>query len=176
MEIHARSMPIDDRIPAAERELFARWAAEIFAGSPLAKQLAWVSEFAYQVVVYQDSVPVSYLRIVDRTGLVDGHPVRMGGVADVMTPPQYRRKGFGGVAVEESGRAIFDGMQAQLGVLFCADELIPFYARHGWQLADCPVTIDQPGGKRLWPQHTMLLARPGETWAPKSIDICGLPW
>lgn len=176
MEILVKAMPIDDRIPAAERELFARWAAEILGGTPAASQFTWVKDWAYQVVVYSDSVPVSFLRIVDRNILVDGCPVRMGGVADVMTPPQHRRKGYAGLAVEEARRTIFDRLNARLGLLFCAEELVRLYAHHGWQLLDCPVTIDQPAGKRLWPQRTMLLARPGDQWAPKSIDVCGLPW
>lgn len=176
MEALAKAAPIDDRIPAAERETFARWAAEIFAGTPTANRFTWVNDWAYQVVVYRDSIPVSYLRIVDRTGLVDGYPVKMGGVADVMTPPEHRRKGFAGLAIEEARRTIFDRIKAGLGLLFCKEELVRFYARYGWQSVDCPVTIDQPSGKVVWPQCTMLLARPGETWAPKSIDVCGLPW
>ena len=176
MDIHTQASPIDDGTSATERETFARWAAEIFAGSAIARQFAWVDHWAYQVVVYRGSIAVSFLRIVDRTGLVDGCPVRMGGVADVMTPPEHRGKGFAGLALEKAREAIFDRMKVRLGVLLCAEELVHFYARHGWQLVDCPVTIDQPGGKQVWPQCTMLLARPGEMWTPKAIDLCGLPW
>jgi GNAT superfamily N-acetyltransferase len=176
VEIHTKASPIDDQIPASERDTFARWAAEIFAGSAVAKHFTWVNHWAYQVVVYRGSTPVSYLRLVDRIGLVDGYRVRMGGVADVMTPPDHRGKGFAGLALDEARNTIFDTMKAQLGVLLCAEELVHFYARHDWQLVDCPVTIDQPGGRRVWPQCTMVLGRPGETWVPKSIDLCGLPW
>jgi len=176
MEVHVQASPLDDRIPAEQRGIFARWAAQMFTGNPLARQLAWTDQFAYQVVVYLGSVPVSYLRIVDRAGLVDGQPLRMGGVADVMTPHEHRRKGYAGLAVEESQRVIFDLIKARLGLLFCAEELLPFYVRYGWQAVDCPVTMEQSDGRQLWPQRTMILPRPGETWAPHSIDICGLPW
>jgi len=176
MEIHAKTSPLDGSVPLAERDLFARWAVDILGGTPAAKQFTWVTEWAYQVVVYAGRIPVSHLRIVDRTILLDDGPVRMGGVADLMTPPEHRRKGFASLALQEARRTIFDRLQARLGLLFCAEELLGFYARHGWQRVDCPVLIDQPRGKMVWPQCAMVLARPGEMWTPKSIDACGLPW
>lgn len=176
MSIQVKAARLDDWRPAEEVAIFDRWATEIFAGTPAATQFTWVNHWAYRVVVYRDSVPVSHLRIVDRTALIDDRHVRLGGVADVMTPAEHRGKGFAGVAVDAARRAIFEAMNARLGMLFCRKELVPFYARHGWQEIDCPVTIDQPGGKQIWPQCTMLLTGPGDTWAPKAIDICGLPW
>ncbi len=176
MEIQVRVSRLDGQVPATDREVFARWATEIFAGTPAAKQFTWVDHWAYQVAVYADSSPVSHLRIVDRTVLIDAQPVRVGGVADVMTPAEFRGQGFAGRAMKEAAHVIFELMQARLGLLLCAPPLVRFYACYGWQMVDCPVSMAQPGGSVTWPQCTMLLVRPGETWAPRSVDLCGLPW
>ena len=94
----------------------------------------------------------------------------------MMTPPEHRRKGYAGLALQEAREVIFEKLRAQVGLLLCHRELVPFYARHGWQTVDCPVRFEQPSGSTVWPHRAMILAGAGEEWKPMSIDLCGLPW
>jgi predicted acetyltransferase len=176
MNIYAKATPFSQKLDPDEQELIVGWAKAIFGTMPLASQFTWTKGGAYRVVVYCNQQPVSYLKIIDRKGLLDEKPVKIGGVAGVQTPPEHRRKGYSGLALQETKRTIFNEMGAQLGLLLCEQELVPFYTRHGWQSVDCRVQFDQPSGKTVWPHHTMILAKSGESWNPKSIDLCGLPW
>ena len=176
MNIYAKVIPFSQKLDPDEQELLVGWAKEIFGTMPLASQFTWTKGGAYRVVVYCNQQPVSYLKIIDRTGLVDGKRVKIGGIAGVMTPSEHRRKGYSGLALQEAKRTIFDKMGVQLGLLLCEQELVQYYTRQGWQSVDCPVQFDQPSGKTVWPHHTMILTKSGESWNPKSIDLCGLPW
>jgi len=176
MAAFARATPIEEPLPPSQQEIIDRWASEIFGDTATTRQFTWASGGAHRVVVYNGQTPVGFLRIFDRQVLIDGAGTRVGGVGQVMTPPEHRRCGFAALALEEAKRTIFEKMGARLGMLFCQADVAPYYLRRGWRGLDCPVWIDQPSGKLAWPHCAMILARPGETWAPKSMDACGLPW
>lgn len=176
MNIYTRATPFSQTMDPNEQELIVSWAKAIFGTMPLASQFTWTKGGAYRAVVYCNQQPVSYLKIIDRIGLIDESPVKIGGIAGVMTPPEHRRKGYAGLALQKAKRTIFDEMGAQLGLLLCEQELVPFYTRHSWQSVDCTVQFEQPSGKTIWPHYAMILTKSGESWNPKSIDLCGLPW
>ena len=175
-EIYTRVTPFSQTMDPNEQELIVGWAKEIFGTMPLASQFTWTNGGADRVVVYFNQEPVSYLKIIDRTGLIDGKPVKIGGIAGVMTPPKNRQKGYCGLALQKAKQTIFNEMKAQLGLLLCEQELVQFYTKRGWQTINCPVQLYQPSGKTTWPHYTMILTKFGESWNPESIDLCGLPW
>jgi hypothetical protein len=172
----ARAAPLQQPLPPGEQETFDRWATEIFGNTPTSLQFVWDSGGVYRVIVRDGPAPVCSLKIFDRSVQIDGIATRIGGVGQVMTPPEHRRRGFAALALAEAKRTIFETMGAPLGMLFCQADMVPYYSRRGWQALSCPVWIDHPSGKVVWPHWAMILARPGESWAPQSIDACGLPW
>ena len=176
MNIYTKATPFSQTLDPNEQELIVDWAKKHFGTMPLASQFTWSKGGAYRVVVYYNQKPVSYLKIIERTGLIDGKPAKIGGIAGVQTPSEYRRKGYAGLALQEAKQTIFDKMGVQLGLLLCEQELVQYYTRQGWKSVDCPVQFDQPSGKTVWPHHTMILTKSGESWNPKSIDLCGPPW
>ena len=176
MSAYVRVNPLDENVAPGERETIRAWAKQIFCNIPLARQFEWTKEGAYRIVVYSGESLVSFLKILERTCLVDEQQVRIGGVAGVMTPPEHRGRGYAGLALREARRVIFEKLKAQLGLLLCEPELVKFYTRHGWQSVDCPVKFEQSSGNAVWPYCTMILAKPGKEWKPNSIDLCGFPW
>ncbi len=115
MNIYAKATPFSQTLDPDEQELIVRWAKEIVGTMPLVSQFTWSKGGAYRVVGYCNQQPVSYLKIIERTGLIDGKPAKIGGIAGVQTPPEHRRKGYAGLAMQEAKRTIFTKMGVQLG-------------------------------------------------------------
>jgi aminoglycoside 2'-N-acetyltransferase I len=176
MKVTAKVSGLRENVDPEERDIVLGWFRQNRGNMPHLSEFTWTKDGAYRVVVYSGEEPVSFLKIIDRTGLVDERPTKIGGVAAVITPPEHRRKGHATLALQEAERTILQTVRAQLGLLLCVADLIPFYSRQRWQPVQCPVQFDQPSGKTVWPHCTMILPRPGEPWDPQSIDLCGLPW
>lgn len=87
INIYTRATPFSQTMGQDEQELIVGWAKEIFGTMPLASQFTWSKGGAFRVVVYCNQQPVSYLKIIDRKGMIDGKPVKIGGIAGVQTPP-----------------------------------------------------------------------------------------
>ena len=176
MKVIAKVNRFNEYVDPAERDALLRWAQEKRGEIPYLSDYTWTKGGAYRVVVYREEEPVSLVKIIDRTGLVDGQSTKIGGVAAVVTLPEHRAKGYATLALQEAEKTIFEAVAAQLGLLFCVADLVPFYSRQRWEQVQCPVQFDQPSGKTVWPHCTMILPRPGDQWDPQSIDLCGLPW
>lgn len=87
MSAYVTVNPLNENVAPGERETIKAWAKQIFGNIPLARQFEWTKGGTYRIVVYSGKSPVSFLKILERTCLVDDQQVRIGGVAGVMTPP-----------------------------------------------------------------------------------------
>ena len=87
---------------------------------------------AWSVVLRDGEVIAAHVGIVDRTILAGGERVRVAGVQNVYSLPEYRGAGLGrrvlAAAMVEAGRLGMDG-----GLLFCTHRLERYYAADGWQ-------------------------------------------
>jgi len=68
-----------------------------------------------------------FYNIIERTVSIDGRPVRVAGVNNVITLPAYRGRGIASRLLRESQSVWFDSLGAECGLLLCADALLPFY-------------------------------------------------
>jgi hypothetical protein len=59
--------------------------------------------------------------------------------------------------MDRAERYLFEDLSLSLGILFCLDELVPFYAKRGWSLVEHPVTLEQSKGVVTWGAAVMLL-------------------
>lgn len=126
---------------------------------------------------YVESELVSFLNIVDRMGSADGKPIRLFGLNNVITEPGARKLGYSRLLNEAAIEFMKREDSLALGLLFCADELIPFYSRLGWEMFKGRVIIAQPAGEKIWPSNCMThrLGR-GEQVVFEEIHLKGLPW
>ena len=170
--------PAPEILTERERDLIGSWSRRFFGSHPLTTRFTWVATegVRFRVLVYTGEELVSHLRIIERIAHMDGKDVLVGGLGAVMTAPEHHRKSFSSIALREAERIIFDEMNAEIGFLLCLPDLVPFYIRRRWQLIECPVEIDQPTGKVVWPECAMLLPKPGMQFAPKTFDLGGLPF
>jgi GNAT superfamily N-acetyltransferase len=136
----------------------------------------WSTDHDWHILVEMDEQLASCLSIVERTCTVGGQPVRLGGIAGLATLPEWRGRGLAGAALQRAAAFMRDKLDAEFGLLLCRRDLVPYYRRFGWQLAEGPLTFAQPGGKVTYQEAAMVLPITGREWPPGMIDLCGLPW
>jgi hypothetical protein len=145
-----------------------------FGHIPIVQETKWAIP-DWTIILYDDSEIATFYNIIERSVTIDHNELAAAGINNVITPAKFRGKGFSTKALRDTEHFIFNNLKSDLGLLLCADDLVPFYKRLNWYKVDCPVYFDQPGRTKLWTANTMLLTR--ETVRlPKEINLNGLPW
>ena len=120
-----------------------------------------------RVVLFNGRI-VSVVQIFERETLIGGVPVKMGGLGSVGTLPQFRRRGFGTLALQDALR-FMEREGYDLSLLFTG--IHDYYAREGWRVfehasaltASVPQGLanDGAGGRRpvRWPEELPALMR-----------------
>ena len=147
---------------------------EEFGHIPIVNETEWATP-DWTIIYYHDDQIATFYNIIEREIIADNHRFKAGGINNVITPKAFRGQGYSSKLLRDTRNLLFDDLNCALGLLLCADALIPFYERLGWYTVDCPVHYDQSTGKKLWQANTMLLS-PKELIIPDSIDLNGLPW
>ena len=124
---------------------------------------------------------VSFLLIIRRTILVNGDPTPVAGVRGLATHPDYRRRGYGSVAMQRATEFVWQELRPQLALLLSSEMAVPFYRKLGWQVLTGPVFCEQPGRTANYteefPQCPAMVVMPDGSPAPSGpVDLCGLPW
>lgn len=160
-------------IDEKESTLLAEWARDIFGDAELAYEWAVPD---WRLLLWWRRDLVCTLAIVERTVKAGTVPIRVGGIGNVMTPPQWRRRGFARTAVEAAVDFMRDTLKLDAGVLLCSSQLVPYYRSMGWQHIEEPVSFRQPQGQVQWHEEAMILPCRRRDWPDGPIDLCGLPW
>ena len=162
-------------LPAALRPTLEAWSKVCF---PDQHGITWTCEAPWHVVVYEDGQPVSYLDILERPCTVDGQPVNLAGIGGVMTPPEFRKRGYASQALEAAAGFMRTRIDAPFALLVTGQSRIPFYGRLGWQPVEGPLRFFQPDGldKSDRIAVIMILSLRGDPWPGGEIDLRGLPW
>ena len=96
------------------------------------ERMRHVEELAGPLVLIEDGEILASLRVYDFTMLVNGAPVRMGGVSSVACLPEYRRKGYVGMLLRHSLEQMRAAGQP-LSTLYTPHPSL--YRRYGWMVA-----------------------------------------
>ena len=145
-----------------------------FGHIPIVAQTQWASP-DWTIILYENEEIATFYNIVERVIRVDGKSLKIGGINNVITPPAFRKRGFATKTLSETRHLIFDELDCEMGVLLCADDLIPFYQRLGWYKVDCPVYFEQHDGTKLWGANAMFLSEVDQI-VPKEVHLAGWPW
>jgi hypothetical protein len=156
-------------------ELRARVQRE-FGHVPIVKNHVWADP-DWIITGSIDERVVSFLNLIDRKAVADEKSVHLFGLNNVITESDCRRKGYSFALNNKALEFMKKQDPKAYGLLFCADDLVPFYEKMSWQSFYGSVLVSQPSGKKKWPSNCMIhcLGR-NETFEPKEIDLCGLPW
>lgn len=145
-----------------------------FGHIPIVKETTWASP-NWTVIFYEGNEIATFYNIVERTITIDDKDCFAAVINNVITPVKYRGKGLATQILNDTEDFIFNELKAGLGLLLCADNLLPFYEKLNWYRVKCPVYFQQSSGKKLWTANTMLRTHNIEI-QPNQIDLNGLPW
>lgn len=99
----------------------------------------WYNE-KFSLAVEVGNKLVSFLQIFDRTMMIEGKPVRFGGIGSVGTHPNHTKKGYASALLNHAVQ-VMEQEEMAGGVLFT--KIHPFYEKLGWQTLNLKEQIFQ---------------------------------
>jgi predicted GNAT family N-acyltransferase len=155
-----------------EKDQLLGWGSDIFKTEHL--DLIWRPK-AEQLVLYEGETPISTCGLLRQTVELCTAALDVGGIGGVVTRPEFRGRGYGGQLLEEALRIFREEYLLDAAMLFCREELVPFYRERGWQVLEAPVSILQATGTVTCP--TPVMVYPFQSpWPSGPVHIDSLPW
>jgi len=144
------------------------------------KTRAWHGSVpAWSVLIEHEGLVVAHVAVIDRTILVGDQALRVAGVGNVFTLPEYRGKGLY-FKVMKTAMAGARDQGLDCGLLFCAPRIEKVYAFIGWRtLHDVQVVrIDESGREAPIPDKniTMFLPLNRSEFPPGRVHLQGNDW
>jgi hypothetical protein len=119
---------------------------------------------------------VSNVHIIERTGTVGSQQVHLGGIGNIATKVEWRKRGYASEVIKEAVNLLHDPLQVDFGLMISTEEMVPHYERTSWKLVAGTITIEQAEGKKAFSIPVLVLLV-GKTEGPAGpIDPCGLAW
>lgn len=162
-------------LPAERRDELRLLASNEFDQFPIVRQTTWATP-DWSFLGMEGQNLACFYHLVERIVRFDGQPVQIVGLNNLVTAPSYKRRGLASQLLTLTATEWFSTLKAKHGLLLCADSLLPFYARLGWQRVSSEVRFDQNGAEQIWTANCMLLSPEREAVEPGEIDLRGLPW
>jgi aminoglycoside 2'-N-acetyltransferase I len=164
---------LEENVSDEERRQLFGWGEDIFGVTHL--NLKWRPKDLH-LFLDVDGRPVSHVGLLQHTIEVGGRPLKVCGVGGVVTARFAQGKGYGSHAMRSAEALMSEQWGVDFGVLFCRDELVPFYERLGWQLVKESVEIEQPSGPVASPMIVMALACKQSAWPAGPVKLNSFPW
>jgi len=159
-----RVKPLFDLVWPPETSAERPWGTVAFARPDL------------RVIVEADEQPVAHVGLHRREGIWRERPIRIGGIGDVLTHPDFRRQGLASLAIDAALHTLRDERSNDFALLFCTAEMASFYTSRNWKPYMGEVFAEQDGKRvrfeSLQPLVYYLKRAPHEG----ELDLCGLPW
>jgi len=130
----------------------------------------------WAVMVWEDEEMVSNVHIVDRVIRVGNQSVRVGGIGNIATKVEWRKRGYASEALKVAVDFLHDPLKVDFGLMIATEKMIPSYEKKGWKVVSQSMQIEQPEAKRALCYPVMFLPVEKTDWPGGEIDVCGLPW
>jgi predicted acetyltransferase len=130
----------------------------------------------WTVMVWEDDDLVTNVHIVERTVKVGDQAVRLGGIGNVATKVEWRKRGYARSALDTAQNFLRAPLNVDFGMMIATEPMISRYEKLGWSLAAHSMLVEQPDGKMMLNYPVMILPVCRQGWPKGEIDICGLPW
>ena len=130
----------------------------------------------WAVMVWEDEEMVSNVHIIERIVKVGDTLVRLGGIGNIATKVEWRRRGYASAALKVAQDFLRDPLKVDFGFMISTEAGIFHYEEIGWSVVAHTMVIDQPDGKAVLNVPAMILPVCKQDWPKGAIDLCGLPW
>lgn len=177
MSIEIEIVNGDQSGPRVE-ELFAQSSSEAGAKDDQAwRHIQWAKPDLRVLIDAPDSELACHTGIFFRTVTWNGQKVHIGGIGQVATRADLRRRGYASIAIDAAMQTMRDHDAAQFALLFCEPHNFEFYQSRGWQPFTGTVYVEQPAGRVRF-EAMAPFVRDLKRHAPSlgTLDLCGLPW
>lgn len=154
--------------PAAKPLLTSIW--------PLGGPIEWANPGLRVMIEDPDHGLVCHVGIYHRVGTWKERKVRMGGIGGVATHPDFRRRGYAGVALTAAIQTIRDERATDFILLVCEPHHFAFYGSRGWHAFGGELYAEQKGERVRFEAMAPYVF--DTRYGPRDgvIDLCGLPW
>lgn len=160
-----------DEIGPELRDDLERWTREVFGH--IAYEWAPAEWFATARI---EGLLVGSLKVVTREMTAADARVRVAGIGNVVTKPEYGKRGVATAMLRAAEDLMRAKLGAEFGLLICRRKVAPVYEKAGWIRVEGPTRFWQPSGIVIYPHDTMVLKLTTREWPGSPIDLCGLPW
>ncbi len=130
----------------------------------------------WAVMVWEDEDMVSNIHVIERTVKVGGESVKIGGVGNIATKVEWRKRGYASAALEVAQSFLLNALKVDFGLMIATKEMVPRYEKVRWMVVADSILIDQPDGMTRLNSPVMVLSVLKQDWPKGPIDLCGLPW
>jgi GNAT superfamily N-acetyltransferase len=138
-------------------------------------RLTWDTSYSQRILTRNDSGEIlSQVALIFRHARWNGMTLRVGGIAGVGTNPAFRGRGLATAGMKRAAEILVAG-SFDIGALFCAPEMAPFYERLGWRSFKDAVFIKQPGNDDFPWRGCMTLSVKSNV-SGGVLNIASLPW
>jgi predicted acetyltransferase len=130
----------------------------------------------WAIMVWEGEEMVCNIHIVERTARVGTVFLKLGGIGNVATKVEWRRRGFASAALKVAQDFLHDPLQVDFGLMITTDEMVPHYEKVGWNQVAHTMKIDQPDGRAKLDYAVLVLPVGKQDWPAGEIDLSGRPW
>ena len=123
-----------------------------------------------------DGEIVTQLGLLKREIRVGAVRMPVGGVGGVATHPTWQRRGLSTTLMGAAAQFLQAKLNIPFGLLVCADDTQPFYARLGWKTVATELWFTRNAKLQSLQTTVMILPFSKQEWPQGEIDLCGLPW
>ncbi|MGB8510772.1 MAG: GNAT family N-acetyltransferase [Pyrinomonadaceae bacterium] len=169
----AIELRLEDHMTEEEYERLFNWGEDIWGLGNL--ELEWRPK-DWHIFVDDDGRAATHVGMLKHTVTVGGRPIVVGGVGGVATALDAQGQGYAQSGMRRAASFMSENLGVEFGLLFCRDQLVPFYERLGWQLVNEPTDFEQSKGTMRSPLNVMVLPFGGREWPSGAIRLDSLPW
>jgi len=130
----------------------------------------------WTVMVWENEELITNIHIIERTAIAGKQPVRLGGIGNLATKVEWRKRGYATEALKVAVDFLHDPLKVDFGLMIATEKMIPSYEKRGWKVVAHSMLIEQPDGKQAFSIPVMTLPVLKQDWPEGGIDLCGLPW
>ena len=159
---HELDVVVGNNMTSEQEAFINHWSQHYFGAVAVSRGLS-KAPVHWRLILRSKQQQLSHVALTEMDIEIDGVSKTVGAIGGLFTPSSLQNNGYGNALMDEAEVFIFDRLKLPSAILFCLDELVPFYARRRWSLLTLPVTLQQKDGVTIWGASVMVLTPEGDS-------------